>query len=147
MLLLTVGAASTMTGCSVLRGPQSKTELLNKSLKQFKNALFWNSFDQLAMFANPEDRAALVESIKKARSKERVVRIDVRNVDLAQDEAQADVDLLINYYEVPKYVVSTRKERYTWIYDGLRDTWFVKAFEVLPDDEEPVDVQGVLGTY
>lgn len=136
-----------LSGCSMLRGPESKTEILNKALKEFKNAMFWNSFDIVASFAQPENRATFVNDVKKAHSAERVVRIDVRAVDLTADENQADVDLVINYYKVPQYVVSRRVERYVWVYDGLRDAWFVKSLEVLPDDHEPVDVQGVLGVY
>ncbi len=136
-----------LAGCSWLRSPQSKTALLEKSLKEFKNALYWNSFDQVSSFAEPADRTALMHDIKAARNSEKVVRIDVRGVELSKDEVQADVDLVINFFKVPQYVVASRVERYTWIYDGLRDTWFVKTIEILPADHEPVDVQGVLGVY
>ncbi len=53
----------------------------------------------------------------------------------------------VNYYKVPSYVVASRVERYTWSYDGLRDTWFLKTVEVLPANENPVDVQSVLGVH
>ncbi|MCB0359016.1 MAG: hypothetical protein KDD44_05255, partial [Bdellovibrionales bacterium] len=112
-----------------LAGDQERTAEVNTRVKKFLQALYWGDVDQAAGFVTAESRPQYRDVFSEIVNKERLVKSEIRSVELGPDSETATVTVVVQYYRIPNYVVKTRRETQTWAYnEGL---WFFQDADVV----------------
>lgn len=91
-----------------------RMRLLDTSLSEFSNAVYWGNANKALTFASDQAKEDLKNHIRQASKQEKVVETEVEFVDYDDDVYAAEVDVLVKYYKVPQYVVKERRERQFW---------------------------------
>lgn len=90
--------------------------LLDKSVQEFHQALYWGSMREALAYTDDESRNNLREMMRNRRDTEKLVESQVEYVDFSDDAFSADVDVIVRYYEIPVYIVQKRLETQQWIF-------------------------------
>lgn len=105
--------------------------LLTKDIKHFGDALYWGDMQQALTFVAPEVRSTLGKELNAVKG-DRVIESSIGAVEFNSRATEAKVDLNVRYYKIPVYLVKTRTEKQTWVFDML-DGWKLEAREVIEE--------------
>jgi hypothetical protein len=131
-LLLFFMIPSFFTGCGVFAPfiqawknagatESDRQELLAPQVKKFGEALYWSKGEAI-LFLDPEASADVRKSLSIQREDMRVVETKVRAVEFQNKARTADVELMVKYYRIPYYIVTTAIEKQVWRFE-LGGTW------------------------
>lgn len=85
--------------------------------------------------ANRATVRRILDDMRRSKREEKIVDSDVDFIDLSEDGYSADVEVVVQYFQVPHYIVKRRAERERWEFT-TRTGWQVVEREVLGDIEE-----------
>lgn len=108
--------------------PSSREQLLAKDVKRFTEAVFWGNTRQALKYVDPALSPDLSAELAKYQGNRRLVEGKLIDIRFSESSFQAEVDLLMRYYEVPVYVVKESNETQEWKY-SFTDGWKIVARE------------------
>lgn len=123
-------------GCSlhdlqnVTAGESTKRELLAKNVDSYHRALYWGSLDEAATFMLPDARASVMSRARNVRDRERLVSMNVDDVQLDDEGKEATVLVTVKYFRNGSYVVESRREKEIWDFAPLGGGWRLAESEV-----------------
>lgn len=126
---------------TVAASPAKKAELLQKTVDDFNQDLYWGSVELASLQVDPKIRSEFQRTYRKRREKERLVDVEVENVDYAASGNEATITIRVQYYKIPSYVVETRKEQQIWEFGRFEGGWrYLEGKEVLEDNNSTVKI-------
>jgi hypothetical protein len=107
-------------------GVESKkqTELLNDSLKTFRQMIRWGAYDRAAAYRR-RPSGELPEPDLRSLDNIRVVSYEVTNSRLSEDGTNAIVNAQISYYSDETGTVYTTQYLQNWWFDAEEKHWFL----------------------
>lgn len=111
----------------------ARVELLQRGVRDFHLALQMNDPIKASAYLSREEEQLvqdLMTEMRRRKREERVVDSDVDFIDIAEDGYTANVEVSVQYFQVPYYVVNTRTERERWEF-STRKGWKVVRREVV----------------
>ena len=117
-----------------------KEALLREQLTKFNRAVYWGTTAEVSGFLSPQIRSKFLNEEFQRRERERLVSSDILNVDFNPIEDKAHVELMIRYYEQPRYIVESRKEAQEWKFDRFEGGWQLMEREFQTASEPGSDV-------
>ena len=130
-ILLALVLAISLSGCLLVPfinaynemgwSPESRKELLSKSLKRYSNSLSSQNIQDLANFITADKRYELARGFVDPNTK--MVDGRINFIDFDSDAKKANIDFVVRYYQIPFYVVKERTEKLTWEFEGSDDGW------------------------
>ncbi len=146
LLLLFLFVLFCLPGCAVVPvisglremgvSADARQELLRKDLRAFYNAVQTGRTAAALQFVakdSPEVREQLLQELRSAHGKQRVVEGEVDYIDFGEDSRTADVDMRVRYFKIPYYIVKERTERVKWQWYASAG-WRLVAREVIEDE-------------
>lgn len=114
-----------------------KKALLDERLNKFTKSLYWGAFGEMALYVDPETRSEIFREIKKRRKAEKLVELEIENVEYDEGVGTAYVDFQIRYYKKPANIIKLRKERQVWKYHRFDGGWFLHESETVATNISP----------
>lgn len=134
-------AVMLVVGCSEIKevdyltaGTGRKEELLGKRLDAYTKAWYWGAIDELAAWIEPEIRARMFNKLKQSRRKERLVDLEIQEIEI-QKNGDANVDIQTRFYREPTYIVDTRTEKQVWKFHRLSQGWMLADSSLLKEQD------------
>lgn len=137
--ILLVFAATSMQGCilvpfvdafkqaGVAEGDRQR--LLAPDMKRFGDNLSAGTIPGALEYATSESRRTLARQFERIGSDEKIVDSKVLDVEFTNDSYNASARVAVRYFEVPYYVVKTRKEQQEWVF-SISSGWKIEALTV-----------------
>lgn len=119
---------------NVAASPAKKVELLQKTVDDFNQDLYWGSVELASLQVDPKIRTEFQRTYRKRREKERLVDVEVENVAYGKSGDEATITIKVQYYKIPSYVVETRTEQQIWEFGRFDGGWRYLEGKVLPED-------------
>jgi hypothetical protein len=135
LLFLLCALSSTLSGCSILyrisQGKEGRLVSLNEVLENFKKAMYWSKPQELSKFMEDGRKTELLRGFKEQQKGEKLVSIEIGDIEIHDDLNHASVEMLVKYFRVPNYVVETRREMQEWNFSVVFGTWKIESRQVL----------------
>ena len=121
-----IGCTSSKELGAMLAVGEHKSELLNESLKNFHQHLYWGDIDYALKYINPDSRAEFKRFANQIRKAEKYLDIKVEDVTFVPDTESAEVTVVVQYYSSPVYTLNTRYEREMWDFHRYNGGWLLR---------------------
>lgn len=99
-----------------------RRELLEKELKRFHAALFWDKMDEANSFVIEDIQDKFGEQLRERRNYGRTVTSDIEHIRFRDDAYEAEVDVLVKVLDSHTQLVSPIREKQKWMFTTL-DGW------------------------
>lgn len=100
-----------------------REELINKTIKHFYANLRTNNYVHITQFLAKERKDALLRELRMRRKVEKLVDGKIDVIEFNEDSHQAEVEVLVKYYEAPFFVLNERIEKQIWKFVGSQSGW------------------------
>ena len=105
---------------------EDRVRLLESNVNEFHDAVYWGRSQTALSLAKEESRNELRQLIRSIRkSKQKIVESKIEFVDFDEDAYEAEVEVLVKYYEEPYYIVRDRTEKQKWEFETASGWKFV----------------------
>ena len=131
-ILLTCLAAWSLSGCVFVpiidamhesgATESDRKQLLPEQVQRFSNALTWSNKAEAMEYVDPSAQAAIATELESYGEDLKIVDSRVSGVKFDSGAWKATVNISLRYYEVPYYVVKTRKDSQEWSF-GMNSGW------------------------
>lgn len=122
-----------LTSCSsivnVSSSSSGRQENLNDIVQKFHKDLYWKAYNKLADNISANYREKYINMVSKSCKSERVIEIEVENIDFFEDSKKAHVLIKIKSFKEPRYMVEDRREKETWSFISLDGGWLLESVE------------------
>ena len=117
-----------VTSCSLSQqefflGSEASKQKVQKEIAGFHKAIYWKDLETAMSFVHPSLRREYRPLIKTRTEKERMVEFSIDDIAMDIPSETASVEITQKYYEVPKYIVKTRREQQVWRYNAEHGIW------------------------
>ena len=122
---LSFAGCSSLANFDQLTATQSKKEqLLQERLDRFSKAVYWGAVDEAGLYCEPEARSRFIHTLRDRHRDERMVDIEVSDLQFEDDSSEAKVEFQMRYFANTNYLVRKRREQQTWRYDRFNGGWY-----------------------
>ena len=133
----------------------AKEQKLYERIEHFNRARYWGSATEAVDFVAPAFQPEFLSNERKLASNQRIVRSEVAEVKVDPETAStANVELEVQYFEQPTYVVRSRREKQAWAFDRFNGGWRLTKSELVVGPEAKQNDPGLtrgrmrgLGSY
>ncbi len=137
----TLAAALLVSGCSTLSsldhitmGKSSREAELQLAVDHFCKAYYWGSTGELAQYVEDGAWRDFATKFNQHRKGERLVDLQVENVDFDDNSRSAQVDIKVRYFKEPTYLVQQRVDKQTWNFHRLDGGWRFHKLDIGQDE-------------
>lgn len=132
-----------VAGCSQAKldditavSPGAKEQKLYERIEHFNRARYWGSSGEAMGYVSGTFQREFLEMERKLSANQRIVRSEVAEVKVdPETAATADVELEVQYFEQPTYVVRSRREKQAWTFDRFNGGWKLSSSELVQEPE------------
>ncbi len=114
---------------NVSTSASGREAMLRDITQKFHKDLYWKIYDNLSENISPPFREQYINSVKQSCKAEKIMEIEVQNIEFFEDSKKAHVVIQIKSFKEPRYMVETRKEKETWIFASLNGGWLLESVE------------------
>jgi len=109
--------------------------LLEEHVKEFHQGIYWNKPEYALKYTAPEGRQVVLNKIKAKKNSERIVSSEVSGVEFTNEAYDADVEVSVKFYKIPRYIVEERTEKERWHFSTPFGWKFISSKIYSPPDE------------
>lgn len=109
-----------------------RQQLLGPEMKRFTENLSAGSVSSALAYATAESRKDLAKQFEKIGDGQKVVDSKVIDVEFTEDSYRASAKVAVRYFEIPYYIVKTRREQQDWIF-SLSSGWKLSGITITKD--------------
>lgn len=131
---VTAGCSRTKIGDLTTVSLEAKEQKLYERIEHFNRARYWGSSQEALGYIDAEHRVAFINTERELAAKQRIVRSEVAMVNVGETGDSAEVELEIQYFEQPTYVVKTRREKQQWKFNRFDGGWQMSQSEISEQD-------------
>lgn len=153
LVVLCLPGCSAKIGDMVSLSDASMEQKLYQRIEHFNRARYWGSSQEALSYVEPEFRPEFLQTERASASNSRIVRSEIADLNM-NDDGSAEVQLEVQYFEQPTYVVRTRREKQNWQFMRYSGGWLMTGNELLAvgdtKESEPTISRGrmrALGSY
>ena len=99
-----------------------RMQLLPPTVSKFTSSLSWPDKSEAMRYVAQESRQEVAEGLELLGEDVKIVDSRVSNVNYEDNARKAVVNINVRFYQVPYYVVKTRKDKQTWEF-GSSSGW------------------------
>lgn len=121
-----------VTGC--MQTEAKPAELLRQSMHRFHGDLRWKRFDEAAGHVTQEQREDFLSYYQRQRGRLFITEYEFTQIKVSKDETEAEVKVLITWYQMPSTRVQTSVMEEEWVFIEKTRHW-----EITQQDVKPVD--------
>lgn len=103
---------------------------LNRSVKEFSSALFWQNYSKAQRFALVDGDLNVKQSLTGGASNARVVEAKVEDVYFTEDSYKAEVSMSLRVQDYDTMIVAPKNQKQSWVY-SMEDGWKLKSLSAL----------------
>lgn len=118
----------------------SRNDLLQERVKLWGRALYWRDVEASLAMVDPLKRTVMAPELQRRKKDEKVVDVEVENMELVDGISKAKVALRVRYYRVPAFTVEDRVDHLQWAYAITEGGWFLNGWQDEKNNEEAVEI-------
>jgi len=129
-----------LSSCSVVgniaMGDAAREELLLETVEAFHQDLYWGDYRAAALVVKPSYKKGFIKDIGTNPRQQKLVKLEVLNAELVDDGDSAEVEVEMQMYKIPNFVVSTYKANEVWKFRYVGG-WFLASASKSEVVDEP----------
>ncbi|MCC6220210.1 MAG: hypothetical protein IT291_03105 [Deltaproteobacteria bacterium] len=131
-----IGCASMSFGGmdNLVLGDAQDLKELGERVTKFYEALYWQDAELAAVYVVPRQRGDFQRRAKELRAKEKLTEADVQGIEVNRESGEAKVSVHVRYYQVPSYLLKTRKEEQIWEFSAAEGEWLLREVGIVVEE-------------
>ena len=139
-----------MSGCLIV-GPlqelsdvfasdRDKIVMFTDTVNAYRRAIHGRKIHNASAYVSDDALSDFMALHSNKRKKEKLVDYEIQDVQFADGNSEATVEVEVRYYKVPHFMIKTRVERERWEYHRLTGGWRLEAVNV-PEEVLQADAE------